>query len=99
VQQQYLTLIPFAGRRAHLWATFNEPEAASLCGHVLGNNPPGHLFQFKAAGQKLLNMLRCHAAAYRAIKQMPGMLHASRLIITGCHACRTTCTGQQAQIC
>ncbi|DBA75776.1 TPA: hypothetical protein ACH3X1_010188 [Trebouxia sp. C0004] len=60
------------GHRVHLWATFNEPEAASLCGHVLGNHPPGHLFQFKAAGQKLLNMLRCHAAAYRAIKLMPG---------------------------
>ncbi|KAL3130700.1 hypothetical protein ABBQ38_000049 [Trebouxia sp. C0009 RCD-2024] len=60
------------GHRVHLWATFNEPEACSLCGHVLGNHPPGRMFQFKAAGQKLLNMVRCHAAAYRAIKQMPG---------------------------
>ena len=61
-----------AGKRAQLWATFNEPEVASLCGHVMGNHPPGNLLQFKAAGNKLCTMLRAHAAAYKAIKQMPG---------------------------
>ena len=62
----------FAGKRAQLWATFNEPEVASLCGHVMGNHPPGNLLQCKAAGTKLCTMLRAHAAAYKAIKQMPG---------------------------
>lgn len=61
-----------AGNRAQLWATFNEPEVASLCGHIMGNHPPGKVMQFKEGGQKLCTMLRAHTAAYKAIKNMPG---------------------------
>ena len=65
----------FAGKRAQLWATFNEPEVASLCGHIMGNHPPGKVMHFKDGGRKLCTMLRAHAAAYKAIKAMPGKLH------------------------
>ena len=65
-----------AGKHAKLWATFNEPEVACLCGHIMGNHPPGKRMQFKHAGQKLCNMLRAHAAAYKVIKQLPGTAHS-----------------------
>ena len=61
-----------AGKRAKLWATFNEPEVASLCGHITGNHPPGKMMQFKEGGTKLCTMLRAHTAAYKAIKNLPG---------------------------
>ena len=63
------------GKRAQLWATFNEPEVASLCGHIMGNHPPGKVMQFKEGGKKLCTMLRAHSAAYKAIKAMPGKPH------------------------
>lgn len=73
-----------AGKRAQLWATFNEPEVASLCGHIMGNHPPGKVMRFKEGGSKLCTMLRAHAAAYKAIKAMPGklgILHLFMLLI------------------
>ena len=36
-----------AGKRAKLWTTFNEPGVAALCGHVVGNHPPGKLLHFR----------------------------------------------------
>lgn len=41
-------------------------------GFVFGAYPPGRMFSFKTAGVVLLNMMRAHTAAYRAIKAMPG---------------------------
>ena len=61
-----------AGKRAQLWATFNEPGVAALCGHITGNHPPGKVMQFKEGGKKLCTMLRAHTAAYNAIKDLPG---------------------------
>lgn len=67
-----LRLAILAGKRAQLWATFNEPEVASLCGHITGSHPPGKVMQFKEGGMKLCTMLRAHTAAYKAIKNLPG---------------------------
>lgn len=69
-----LHILCCVGKYAKLWATFNEPEVACLCGHIMGNHPPGKRMQFKGAGQKLCNMLRAHAAAYKVIKSLPGDL-------------------------
>ncbi|DBB01829.1 hypothetical protein WJX77_006999 [Trebouxia sp. C0004] len=60
------------GKRAKLWATFNEPGVHAMCAYIAGNHPPGKLMHFRDAGLVLLHMLRAHAAAYRAIKKMPG---------------------------
>jgi beta-glucosidase/6-phospho-beta-glucosidase/beta-galactosidase len=60
------------GKRSKLWATFNEPAVASMCGYVTGNHPPGQLCKFRKAALHLLYMLRAHSEAYRAIKEMPG---------------------------
>ena len=61
-----------AGEQAQLWTTFNEPAVASLCGHIMGNHPPGKVMHFKEGGMKLCTMLRAHTAAYKAIKNLPG---------------------------
>ncbi|KAA6427060.1 MAG: beta-glucosidase [Trebouxia sp. A1-2] len=66
------TAFKLFGKRAQLWATFNEPEVASLCGHITGSHPPGKVMQFKEGGMKLCTMLRAHTAAYKAIKNLPG---------------------------
>ena len=49
----------------------------------MGNHPPGKLLHFKGAGNKLCTMLRAHAAAYKAIKQMPG----ETTIMMSSHSC------------
>jgi beta-glucosidase/6-phospho-beta-glucosidase/beta-galactosidase len=36
-----------AGKRSKLWTTFNEPGVAAMCGHIVGNHPPGKLLHFK----------------------------------------------------
>ncbi len=37
-----------------------------------GSFPPGGFFKFAGMANHLLNMFRGHAAAYKAIKAMPG---------------------------
>ncbi|KAK9840609.1 hypothetical protein WJX81_004313 [Elliptochloris bilobata] len=66
------TAFSLFGKRSKHWTTFNEPTVAANCGWALGNHPPGKLLHFKEAGEVLLNLLRSHAAAYRALKAMPG---------------------------
>lgn len=36
-----------AGKRAKLWTTFNEPGVAAICGHIVGNHPPGKMLHFR----------------------------------------------------
>ena len=36
-----------AGKRAKLWTTFNEPGVAAICGHIIGNHPPGKILHFR----------------------------------------------------
>ena len=46
----------------------------AFCGWLYGQFPPGLLANFKLAGSHLLSMFRAHAAAYKAIKELPGTL-------------------------
>ena len=52
-----------------LWCTINEPNLYALNGYVLGDFPAKHR-GLKVAMQVMANMLRGHAAAYRAIHQI-----------------------------
>ncbi|MFZ5881169.1 MAG: family 1 glycosylhydrolase, partial [Chloroflexota bacterium] len=52
-----------------LWCTINEPNVYALSGYVTAAFPPG-VNDFKRAVQVQANMLRAHAAAYRAIHQL-----------------------------
>ena len=47
----------------------------------MGNHPPGKVMQFKDGGKKLCIMLQAHAAAYKAIKAMPGKLCMAHLLL------------------
>jgi len=49
-----------------LWCTINEPNVCVLAGYVSGDFPPGKK-NIKLAMQVMANMVRGHAAAYRAI--------------------------------
>lgn len=49
-----------------LWCTINEPNVYALNGYLTGDFPPGKQDN-KLAMRVLANMLRAHAAAYRAI--------------------------------
>ncbi|KAF6258060.1 glycoside hydrolase superfamily [Scenedesmus sp. NREL 46B-D3] len=60
------------GDQCQLWATFNEPTSSSTMGFIFGAYPPGQMLGLQTAGEALLNMLRAHTAAYRAIKALPG---------------------------
>ena len=42
-------LLAPAGKRAKLWTTFNEPGVAAICGHIVGNHPPGKLLHFRVS--------------------------------------------------
>ena len=53
----------------NLWVTINEPNVYALSGYGLGAFPPGRT-DMKLAMQVLANMLRGHAAAYRAIHEL-----------------------------
>ena len=53
----------------NLWVTINEPNVYALSGYGLGAFPPGKT-DMKLAMQVLANMLRGHAAAYRAIHEL-----------------------------
>ncbi len=52
-----------------LWCTINEPNVYALSGYVNGTFPPGK-HDLKLAMQVMANMIRAHAAAYRAIHQI-----------------------------
>ena len=47
-------LVHVAGKRAKLWATFNEPGVAAMCGWIAGNHPPGKLLHFRVSLASLL---------------------------------------------
>jgi beta-glucosidase/6-phospho-beta-glucosidase/beta-galactosidase len=46
-------------------------QSSSTMGFIFGAYPPGQLLGLETAGEALLNMLRAHTAAYRAIKALP----------------------------
>jgi beta-glucosidase len=52
-----------------LWCTINEPNVYALGGYVQGTFPPGKN-NLKLSMQVLGNMIRAHAAAYRAIHEL-----------------------------
>jgi beta-glucosidase len=52
-----------------LWCTINEPNIYALYGYVLGDFPTKHR-GINLASQVIANMLRGHAAAYRAIHEI-----------------------------
>lgn len=52
-----------------LWCTINEPNVYSLYGYIAGDFPAPHR-GLRMALQVLANMLRGHAAAYRAIHEI-----------------------------
>jgi beta-glucosidase len=52
-----------------LWCTLNEPNIYALLGYVTGDFPNRHRGT-KVAAQVMANMLRGHAAAYRAIHEI-----------------------------
>lgn len=54
---------------ATLWVTINEPNVYALSGYVVGAFPPGKK-DLKLSMRVLGNMLRGHAAAYRAIHEL-----------------------------
>ena len=49
-----------------LWCTINEPNVYTTSGYILGDFPPGKK-DLQTALKVAVNMLRAHAAAYRAI--------------------------------
>ncbi|MBK7450847.1 MAG: glycoside hydrolase family 1 protein [Anaerolineales bacterium] len=53
----------------NLWVTINEPNVYALSGYAVGAFPPGKK-DLKTSMQVLANMLRGHAAAYRAIHEL-----------------------------
>jgi beta-glucosidase/6-phospho-beta-glucosidase/beta-galactosidase len=68
-------------------------QSSSTMGFIFGAYPPGQMLGLETAGQALLNMLRAHTAAYRAIKALPGgERHKVGRPHTGCaqwlNACR-----------
>lgn len=52
-----------------LWCTINEPNVYALSGYVAGAFPPGKK-DLKLAMRVQANMIRAHAAAYRAIHEL-----------------------------
>lgn len=52
------------------WCTFNEPNVYTSLGYFLGEFPPGRKGRFLQVAQVTRNLLRAHAAAYRAIHEL-----------------------------
>lgn len=52
-----------------LWITINEPMIYAYMRYITGKFPPGTQRGWGAASRGLQNMLRCHAAAYHALKE------------------------------
>ncbi|DAC44742.1 MAG TPA: glycosyl hydrolase family protein [Candidatus Poseidoniales archaeon] len=55
--------------RVEWWCTINEPAVFTTMGYVLGEFPPG-VRSFKRARSVAMNMMKAHAACYRALKAM-----------------------------
>jgi beta-glucosidase len=53
----------------NLWVTINEPNVYALSGYVTGDFPPGKK-DLKLSMRVMANMIRTHAAAYRAIHEL-----------------------------
>jgi len=53
----------------NLWVTINEPNVYALSGYVTGDFPPGKK-DLKQAMMVIANMVKGHAAAYRAIHEL-----------------------------
>jgi len=53
----------------NLWVTINEPNLYAVLSYLFGNFPPGKK-DLKATGRVLVNLVRAHAAAYAAIKEI-----------------------------
>jgi len=53
----------------NLWVTINEPNVYALSGYVIGAFPPGRK-DIQLAMRVQANMIRAHAAAYRAIHEL-----------------------------
>jgi beta-glucosidase len=51
----------------NLWVTINEPNVLATSGYVTGEFPPGHHSDINGAVMVMTNMVRAHAAAYKAI--------------------------------
>jgi beta-glucosidase len=63
------TCVERLGDRVQLWVTLNEPAAIAGAGYAMAEWPPGRANLF--AGLRALSvMLRAHAAAYRAMKDV-----------------------------
>lgn len=67
-----VTAYKLFGHRIKFWATFNEPTCTMFLGWILGVHAPGKVMRVALAGKVLLNMLKAHGEAYRAIKALPG---------------------------
>lgn len=53
----------------NLWVTINEPNVYALSGYVVGAFPPGKK-DTKLSMRVMANMIRAHAAAYKAIHEL-----------------------------
>jgi beta-glucosidase len=61
------------GDLCDFWCTVNEPNVYAVCGYLIGMWPPGRMTDTVAALHVQGNLLRAHAAAYRAIHEVqPG---------------------------
>ena len=57
------------GDYVNLWCTINEPNVYAVLGYVFGDFPPGKK-NLGAALRVMTNLVRGHAAAYHAIKEL-----------------------------
>jgi beta-glucosidase len=64
-----LRVIDALGDRVSMWCTINEPMVYATQSYLLGQFPPGK-HNLRRTYRVAANMLRAHAAAYRAIKDI-----------------------------
>jgi len=53
----------------NLWVTINEPNLYAILSYLLGDFPPGKK-DLQSTGRVLGNLVRAHAAAYKAVKEV-----------------------------
>ena len=58
------------GDLCRYWVTFNEPNVYASLGYVLGEFPPGHIGEVRAAFRVINSMARIHALVYRSIREL-----------------------------
>lgn len=76
-------VIQALGEETNFWCTINEPNVYATMSYLLGLFPPGRR-DLKATRTVLRNLLRAHAAAYRAIHRLQpaaqvGLAHNLRI--------------------